>query len=1167
MKKLSILALALSILAASCTKEVGEMGSGRGKAGEIRVSASVNDVTKAIHDGAVTTFVDGDQLSLYVWTGENTAVPAQPWINGEVNTYSSETKKWDPANLMLWQNGTAPHYFLGVYPARAITNFTADPFEQTASYEASDLLVGTILGDGVVATTDPIPLVMDHLMAKLKVTLTLRNQWSGDPEVHVYVKAAYTGTVDYLSKTITPGNDVTTFGFDGLGEGFQTTLIIPQEGVTEITVTVDGTKYVYTHPTSIPLTRGHVTTLPLIVGKDVIELDDAGITVEGWTAGELPEGLGENTIAFKFTDLASIKADYIATNNTTLTGTLDVEHYPVKISIADGATVTLDGVTINGVNNANYKWAGITCLGDATIILKEGSVNSVMGFYQTAPGIFIPENKKLIIKGEGSLTASNYTTDPGNKDSYGYGAGIGGGQDVSCGNIEIQGGNITAYGGKDSAGIGGGGRYKVGSNCGTITISGGTVVASSIYMGAGIGTGYGATCGIITISEGTVTATGGYGSTGIGSALGAANCSGISISGGTVTATGGYGSAGIGSGQESICGTITIASTVTKVTAVKGDIATNSVGAGNNGTCGTVTVGGMVTGNIPTSPYMYPIDLSKVTANVVAGNGARIFETLAGDYKISIDDGATVILDNASISYSGNGADWAGLTLIGDGTIQLADGTTNNAIGGLDSQGYSNWPGIFVPEGKTLTINGNTGVLNAARGGDDVDHGSPAGIGAAWKYNCGNIVINGGVINATGGAKSAGIGGAFTRTCGDITINGGTITAIGHAWGSGIGLGAPVAKSATSISGCNITITGGTVTATGGVGGSEEEPGGAGIGTGYARNTESGQNTITLGNICISGGTVKATGGVGAAAIGTGGTYGNGINNSGNITITDGVTKVTATKGSGATNSIGKGGGNGTCGTVTIGGVEGAISESPYVYPLPYPIDLSEVTSAYVGSVIASNGKVYATASKATDAGTTAVAVIAYVGEAGSVDFYSETYKGLAIAMSDANNGEMCQWCDTDQDLHCVSMEDVLSNALGYKDGIVCTSDMIKDEHDHPAATVAMSNNGTAAPTGTSNWFLPSIGQWNLIVQGLATKKAGTPVTEDLARNTDNPAYKPSNFNSIITAAGGTELKGGDYWASTLCDDGEAWMARLNQGRAYETFATFDSYVRSVLAF
>ncbi|MCR5252232.1 MAG: hypothetical protein K6C98_00780 [Treponema sp.] len=52
----------------------------------------------------------------------------------------------------------------------------------------------------------------------------------------------------------------------------------------------------------------------------------------------------------------------------------------------------------------------------------------------------------------------------------------------------------------------------------------------------------------------------------------------------------------------------------------------------------------------------------------------------------------------------------------------------------------------------------------------------------------------------------------------------------------------------------------------------------------------------------------------------------------GTITITSDVTSVTATKGSNAPYSIGAGY-QSTCGTVTIGGTEGAITESPYTYP------------------------------------------------------------------------------------------------------------------------------------------------------------------------------------------------------------------------------------------
>ena len=176
-----------------------------------------------------------------------------------------------------------------------------------------------------------------------------------------------------------------------------------------------------------------------------------------------------------------------------LNGTLDVANYPVKITIADGATVTLSDVTINGVNNNSYSWAGITCEGDATIILADGTKNTVKGFYETYPGLYVPANYTLTIKGDGSLNAS----------SNGKGAGIGSGYKTSsAGTICIQSGNITAEGGEYSAGIG----CSYNSSCDNILISGGTINATGGSKAAAIGSGYAkfssdfSDCGVITIS-------------------------------------------------------------------------------------------------------------------------------------------------------------------------------------------------------------------------------------------------------------------------------------------------------------------------------------------------------------------------------------------------------------------------------------------------------------------------------------------------------------------------------------------------------------------------------------------------------------------------------------------------------------------------------------------
>ena len=259
-----------------------------------------------------------------------------------------------------------------------------------------------------------------------------------------------------------------------------------------------------------------------------------------------------------------------------------------QISIADGATVTLRNVTINA--NGYYEtgnYAGITCLGDATINLE--GTNSVCGFDKHYPGIYVPVGKTLTIEGSGKLTA----------ESNGVGAGIGGAVNLSCGNIIINSGTIVAEGGDACAGIGGGYDYNTASvTCGNITINGGDITATSWDDAAAIGSGgnNNASCGNITITGGTVratNATGGFGGAGIGSG-GHGHCGDILISGGTIIASGGMWCPGIGSSCVGSCGTITITNdnNQTSVSATKGKDGLYCIGNGDeDSTCGTITIG------------------------------------------------------------------------------------------------------------------------------------------------------------------------------------------------------------------------------------------------------------------------------------------------------------------------------------------------------------------------------------------------------------------------------------------------------------------------------------------------------------------------------------------------------------------------------------------------
>ena len=230
-----------------------------------------------------------------------------------------------------------------------------------------------------------------------------------------------------------------------------------------------------------------------------------------------------------------IKGDYTAVDGDVLTGFTDG-----TVTIADGAKVTLNGVTING---------GIVCKGDAEIILT--GTNSVTGPEYEA-GIQVGgEGTTLTIKGDGSLTTT------GGYGGAGIGLGLAGNNTtITGGNIIIENGNITAKGGINAACIGTGCTANSSSaKLGNITFKGGTVTATGEALCAGIGTGYtvdssSAKLGDITFWGGTVTATGGNYAAGIGTGFTAnsssAELGNITFKGGTVMATGGKNAAGIG---------------------------------------------------------------------------------------------------------------------------------------------------------------------------------------------------------------------------------------------------------------------------------------------------------------------------------------------------------------------------------------------------------------------------------------------------------------------------------------------------------------------------------------------------------------------------------------------------------------------------------------------
>ncbi len=250
----------------------------------------------------------------------------------------------------------------------------------------------------------------------------------------------------------------------------------------------------------------------------------------------------------------------------TLSGSTKTMGIAIYTNVA--ANLTLQDAAIDATNagGAMHLFTGtsltLTVLGNNTLLSKTNY-----------GGIEVASGNKLVIT-EASTGTLNVT---GGYD----GAGIGGGNGRSAGDITIWNGTINATGSNDGAGIGDG---KDGSGGGNITIYGGTIKARSVD-GAGIGGGQGSSGGKIIIYDGVVEAKSTGWGAGIGSGWFNRGDITIDIKGGTVKAIAEEGGAGIGGGSGQDAGKITISGgTVEAVSNYGGAGIGGGVYYGNGGT-------------------------------------------------------------------------------------------------------------------------------------------------------------------------------------------------------------------------------------------------------------------------------------------------------------------------------------------------------------------------------------------------------------------------------------------------------------------------------------------------------------------------------------------------------------------------------------------------------
>ena len=195
-----------------------------------------------------------------------------------------------------------------------------------------------------------------------------------------------------------------------------------------------------------------------------------------------------------------------------------------------------------------------------------------------------------------------------------------------------------------------------------------------------------------------------------------------------------------------------------------------------------------------------------------------------------------------------------------------------------------------------------------------------------------------------------------------------------------------------------------------------------------------------------------------------------------------------------------------------------------------------------VGSVICSDGSVYASKSAAESASKTPVAKIAYLGsDNGEAAPYNH---GLALALSDVSSSTYT-WCSQNIET-CLGTGHQFESEAGAKGdlaGIANTDALVNNApagHTHAAASAARNYNSGTHPTGTSAWFLPSAGQW------------------------DKMATAAGGYGTLRTNAG---LQLSLYWSSSEVNASFAWSLYFIDGTWRYNGKGNDYLVRACLAF
>lgn len=281
----------------SCVKEEN-LNNGENKGTPVEFEMGVNSVsrTNTPDDGYATTFVEGDEVGIFVYNGETPVVKnAHYKLNAD--------GKWVAQGTAITAEEGVSYSYYAYYPYDAsVTEATSVSLtvagDQTTGYTGSDALMAK--SENVAAGTTTVPLQYSHAFALVQVslkgdlaakdaTVTLQNVY---PTAALNLKA---GTVGEAS--VTPGTvAMKACTTNDESAPFNYRAIVPAQTITAndaiLMASSNGTNYKFTYSKDVPYESGKLrqfdVTLGTAPGETTIEIGEG--TIANWEDGSTIEG-------------------------------------------------------------------------------------------------------------------------------------------------------------------------------------------------------------------------------------------------------------------------------------------------------------------------------------------------------------------------------------------------------------------------------------------------------------------------------------------------------------------------------------------------------------------------------------------------------------------------------------------------------------------------------------------------------------------------------------------------------------------------------------------------------------------------------------------------------------------------------------------------------------